>query len=55
MNGRDENDGREARRGTEKRKRDGEWDGESKREREKSSEARSSAARHGAAPSRWVY
>lgn len=47
--------GREARRGTEKRKRDGEWDGESKREREKSSEARSSAARHGAAPSRWVY
>lgn len=25
------------------------------REREKSSEARSSAARHGAAPSRWVY
>lgn len=55
MNGRDENDGREARRGTEKRKRDGEWDGESEREREKSSEARSSAARHGAAPSRWVY
>lgn len=41
MNGRDENDGREARRGTEKRKRDGEWDGESKRERERK------AAKHG--------